>query len=101
MTEHTRLTKFACDAFFLPLADPERLRRDPLRALAAAKDLELLLTTSRQIAVTEARRAGWTWENIGECLGITRQAAHDRYAQAAAVVLTPATRWPQHATGAP
>ncbi len=101
MTVHTRLTKFACDVFFLPLADPERLRRDPLRALAAAKDLEGLLTSSREIAVTEARRAGSTWETIAETLGITRQAAHDRYAQAAAVVLKPATGWPEHPTGAP
>lgn len=86
MTDHADL--------FLPLTDSERRRRDPLRALQAARDLELVLNVSRESAVVEARRANWTWDNIGEVLGITRQAAHDRYAQAAALALTPATSWP-------
>jgi len=87
---------------FLPLTDAERRRRHPLRALQAAKDLDLILNVARESAVIEARRAGWTWGNIGECLGITRQAAHDRYAKAAAVMLKPAaTRWPEQPTGAP
>jgi hypothetical protein len=91
----------ASEVLFLPLADPERRRRDPLRALTAAKDLDLLVKVARESAVVEARRAGWTWGNIGEALGISSQAAHERYAKAAAVMLTPATRWPESPTGAP
>jgi hypothetical protein len=105
MTDTTALPPFdsdtASEVLFLPLADPERRARDPLRALTAAKDLELLLKVARESAVIEARRAGWTWDNIGELLGLTRQATHNRYAQAAAVMLTPATRWPEKPTGAP
>ncbi len=86
---------------FLPLADPDSRRRDPIRALHAARDLDLILNVARESAVIEARRAGWTWGNIAEALGITAQAAHSRYAQAAAVMLKPATRWPEQPTGAP
>jgi hypothetical protein len=87
---------------FLPLTDPERRRKDPLRALQAATDLDLILKVARESAVVEARRAGWTWGNIGESLGITAQAAHSRYAQAAAVMLKPAaTSWPQKPAAAP
>ncbi len=104
MSTHTDPTAFdaqsACD-LFLPLADPVSRRRDPIRALHAAKDLDLLLKVARESAVIEARRAGWTWGNIAEALGITSQAAHERYAQAAAVMLRPATRWPEQPTGAP
>lgn len=31
-------------------------------------------------AVTRARQAGRSWSSIGDALGITRQAAHQRYA---------------------
>jgi hypothetical protein len=89
------------ELLFLPLADPERRRRDPIQALSTAKALDLLLKVARENAVIEARRAGWTWDNVADALGITRQAAHDRYAQAAAVMLKPATGWPEQPTGAP
>ncbi len=105
MTTHTDPASFnhdaMCDVLFLPLADPERRRRDPLRALTAAKDLELVILGARESAVIEARRAGWTWDNVGDALGISAQAAHSRYAKAAAVMLKPATRWPEQPTGAP
>jgi hypothetical protein len=91
----------ACEVLFLPLADPERRRRDPTRALDAARDLDLLVKVARESAVVEARRANWTWEEIGDHLSISAQAAHHRYAQAAAVMLRPATRWPESPTGAP
>ena len=95
MTDHATSPPFdietIAEVLFLPLADPERRRRDPLRALTAAKDLELLLKVARESAVIEARRAGWTWDNIAETLGITRQAAHDRYARGAAVMLKPSS----------
>jgi DNA-directed RNA polymerase specialized sigma24 family protein len=89
------------EILFLPLADPERRRRDPTRALDAARDLDLLLKTARESAVIEARRASWTWEEIGDHLGITAQAAHSRYARGVAVMLKPLTAWPEQPTGAP
>jgi hypothetical protein len=105
MSTHTDPSAFdpdtACEVLFLPLADPERRRRDPTAALDAAKDLDLLVKAARESAVVEARRATWTWEEIGDHLGITAQAAHSRYARAAAVMLRPTTRWPEQPTGAP
>jgi hypothetical protein len=105
MSAHTDPPAFdpatACEVLFLPLADPERRRRDPTRALDTARDLDLLVKVARESAVVEARRANWTWEEIGDHLSISAQAAHHRYAQAAAVMLKPATRWPEQPTGAP
>lgn len=48
--------------------------------MAAAQ--ELLVTADRMIHayVDEAREGGWTWEQIGDALGVTRQAAHHRFA---------------------
>ncbi len=43
----------SAEVLFLPLADPERRCRDPLRALTAAKELDLLLKVARESAVIE------------------------------------------------
>lgn len=32
-------------------------------------------------AAREAHRSGWTWEQIGQALGITRQTASARYSE--------------------
>ena len=34
-------------------------------------------------AVTAAREAGWSWRRIGEVLGVSAQAAHQRYGKSA------------------
>jgi hypothetical protein len=47
-------------------------------ALHAAAEL----TAAALGAVGMARRAGYTWQEIGDALGISRQAAHYRYAAA-------------------
>jgi predicted GNAT superfamily acetyltransferase len=39
--------------------------------------------------VAQARRQGATWEDVGAALGITRQAAHYRYAHLLAVTPEP------------
>lgn len=31
-------------------------------------------------AVTSARKQGWSWERVGQALGVSRQWAHERYA---------------------
>jgi hypothetical protein len=69
----------AAEITFLPLADPERRENDPIRALQAAHDLRILLGLAELAAVRHARQAGWTWSEIGEALGITRQAAQQRF----------------------
>jgi hypothetical protein len=69
----------AAETIFLPLADPERRALDPLRALQAAHDLRILLGLAELGAVRHARQAGWTWGEVGECLGFSRQAAQQRF----------------------
>jgi len=76
-----------------PILDRKARERDPLAALVAARDLQLILERARESAVLEARRAGWTWGNIGECLGTSRQSVHEQYGSAVAALESP--------TGAP
>jgi DNA-binding NarL/FixJ family response regulator len=83
-----------------PILDRKARERDPLAALVAARDLQLILDRARESAVLEAQRAGWTWGNIGECLGVSRQSVHQQYASIVAA-MAPDTRWPESPTGAP
>jgi hypothetical protein len=64
---------------FLPVADPERRQLDPIGALVAARELRTLIGAAEHDAVDWARRAGWTWDEIGQSLGMTRQSAHQRF----------------------
>lgn len=50
-----------------------------LQALQANRRLVELLTGRRWIAMRSAREQGATWEQIGEALGMSRQAAHEWY----------------------
>jgi hypothetical protein len=69
----------AAATLFHPLADPNRRELDPMRALEAAHDLRILLGLAELGAVRHARRANWSWSQIGECLGFTKQAAQQRF----------------------
>jgi transcriptional regulator with GAF, ATPase, and Fis domain len=53
---------------------------DPATALAAVVALRRLAERLERAAVAEAMRQGWTWAQIAEALGVTRQAAHKRHA---------------------
>lgn len=50
-----------------------------LEKARSLKDVERDAGAAVREAVEEARKAGATWEQVGEALGITRQAAHERY----------------------
>ncbi len=52
---------------------------DPLEALGAARALAALLSTWEAQLVKEAVAEGATWETIGASVGISRQAAWDRF----------------------
>jgi len=60
----------------LPSAD------DPAEALAAVVSLRFMADKLERKAVKEAVEQGWTWAQIAEALGVTRQAAHKRHAGA-------------------
>ena len=55
------------------LADPEA---DPAVRLRAVGALHRLAERVEATAVAEARTRGWTWQQIGDALGVTRQSVH-------------------------
>jgi len=59
---------------------PEEHARSIRRALAAVADAARTV----DLEVAAARAAGMTWADIGKTVGITRQAAHDRWGPAPA-----------------
>ena len=56
------------------IADP-----DPLAALGATRALAGLLSTWESRLVAEAIAAGATWESVGGSVGVSRQAAWERF----------------------
>jgi DNA-directed RNA polymerase specialized sigma24 family protein len=57
----------------------EASSRDPGVGLAAVASLRVLLESLEELQVANARGLGWSWEEIGRTLGVTRQAVHRRY----------------------
>lgn len=53
---------------------------DPAEALAAVVSLRRLAEQLERAAVACAIEQGWTWAQVAEALGVTRQAAHKRHA---------------------
>lgn len=50
-----------------------------LDALMAIRELRKDLSEAEDHAALTARRQGATWQQIGEALGMSRQAAHERW----------------------
>ena len=59
------------------LVDPE----DPAAGLAAVVALRLLADRLEDSQVEQAMRAGWSWSDVAEVLGVTRQAVHKKHAK--------------------
>jgi DNA-directed RNA polymerase specialized sigma24 family protein len=60
------------------LAD-ETASRDPAVGLRAVASLRVLLETLEDLQVNNAREQGWSWQQIAEALGVTKQAVHKKY----------------------
>jgi len=58
----------------LPSAD------DPEQALAAVVALRVMAERLERKAVRKAIEQGWSWSQVAEALGVTKQAAHKRHA---------------------
>lgn len=58
----------------LPPAD------DPAAALAAVVSLRLMADRLERAAVAAALAQGWSWAQVAEALGVSKQAAHKRHA---------------------
>ena len=54
----------------------------PEEALAAVVALRLMADRLERATVKKAIAQGWTWAQIAEALGVTKQAAHQRHANA-------------------
>lgn len=52
---------------------------DPGEGLRAVLAMRRLADTLERHHVVSARRQGWTWEQIGDALGVSRQAVHKKY----------------------
>jgi hypothetical protein len=58
----------------------ERVRStDPAVGLRAVGALHRLAEQVESAAVARARAEGWTWEQIGDALGVTRQSVHTKH----------------------
>lgn len=67
------------DAPDIPVDSERRHLRPVLEALAAADVLVQVVELWRTRLVTLARRRGARWTEIGRALGVSKQAAHERY----------------------
>jgi hypothetical protein len=54
---------------------------DPADQLAAVVALRRLADQLEDTAVEQAMRAGWSWPQVAEALGVTRQAVHKKHAK--------------------
>ena len=61
---------------FTSLPSPE----NPEEALAAVVALRRLADTLERSAVANAIKQGWSWAQIADALGVSKQAAHKRLA---------------------
>ena len=55
---------------------------DPRVGLRAASALRRLAETLEAAQVANARRQGWSWQDIAEVLGVSRQAVHQKHSAA-------------------
>jgi len=54
---------------------------DPADGLAAVVALRRLADRLEDAEVEHALRAGWSWSQVAEALGVTRQAVHKKHAK--------------------
>ena len=54
--------------------------KDPTVGLRAVRSLRTLVERLEALQVGNARDQGWTWEQIAQLLGVTRQAVHKKHA---------------------
>lgn len=61
------------------LADSIEGNGDFVDMLGAIRLVDLAADAARRAIVADAREAGETWQSIADALGISRQAAHERF----------------------
>ncbi len=53
--------------------------QDPQVGLRAVAALRRLVERLEALQVDGARRLGWSWEEIGQALGVSKQAVHKKH----------------------
>jgi len=57
----------------------ETTSTDPATGLQAVASLRVLLESLEELQVENARRRGWSWQQIAGTLGVSKQAAHKKH----------------------
>ncbi|MBB5122631.1 hypothetical protein AF335_18790 [Streptomyces eurocidicus] len=57
------------------------MHSDPRVGLRAVAALRRLVERLEVLQVDSARRQGWSWEEIGAALGVSRQAVHKKHSR--------------------
>jgi hypothetical protein len=57
---------------------------DPATGLRASLALHRLAERVEANHVASARQKGWSWQQIGDALGVTRQSVHTKYTRESA-----------------
>ena len=52
---------------------------DPALGLRAVRSLRELADRLEMLQVERARSLGWSWQEVADALGVTRQAVHKKY----------------------
>ncbi|HET6562205.1 MAG TPA: helix-turn-helix domain-containing protein [Marmoricola sp.] len=52
---------------------------DPGTGLRAVRSLRALADRLETLQVARARELGWSWQEVADALGVTRQAVHKKY----------------------
>lgn len=52
---------------------------DPDTGLRAVRSLRVLAERLEALQVARARELGWSWQDISDRLGVSRQAVHKKY----------------------
>jgi hypothetical protein len=60
--------------------------REPEVGLAAVASLRRLVDELEAVHVANARERGWSWQDIAERLGVTRQSVHKKHRARGAAV---------------
>ena len=53
--------------------------KDPAVGLSAVASLRALLESLEALQVENARSRGWSWQQIAEALGVSKQAVHKKH----------------------